>query len=187
MKTEFEIKFYVIVEDFKQKLKGYQAELLQSNCLMKRFVFNCPGKKNHWVRVRDEQGQITLTLKSFNGKSSIDSVQELELQVSSFESMCQMLDMIGLQRVRYVQNYRETWQLDDCQIMIDLWPGLDPFIEIEGPSKESVEEVAQKLDLDANQAMYGPTARLYEQKYNLSQDQFNQIKELTFDNPLSFE
>ncbi len=181
MKTEFEVKFYTDPVMIHKKLKSEHAKLLHQSCLMKRWIYVIENQKNSWLRVRDEEDKTILTYKTFDQDKAIDAVQELEVQVESFEKMCQILDVLNLKKLRYVENYREKWQLHDCYIMIDTWPGLDKFIEIEGPSEQSVLSMVDRLSLSMDNALYGPTALLYEKKYGLSRQMFDQIKELKFD------
>lgn len=181
MNIEFEIKFYVDTQKVVTKLQQQGAKLICGNRLMKRINFTTFGKESSWARVRDEGDVTTFTIKKFDGRSSIDSVKELEVEVSSFELTVQMLQELGLTQQRYVENYRETWLLDNCKIMIDNWPGLDSFIEIEGLSKKDVYSVVALLDLDVDTARYGPTSKLYEEKYNISKEQFDKVQRLTFE------
>ena len=180
MQTEFEAKFFVDVEKIQQKLQDLGAVCVRNNGLMRRYVFDVPGKDSHWLRVRDENEYVTLALKSYKPDGGIESVKELEMKVSNFDVAVLMLETLGYTKSLYVQNYREIWNLHDCLIMIDRWPGLDPFVEIEGLSKQSVHAVAALLGFDMQHAMYGPNRLLYEQRYGISAQEFQATKILTF-------
>lgn len=180
--TEFEAKFYIDIDTFKILLKKKGAQCIKPINLMKRWVFLDQNYPTIWYRVRDEGDSVTMTYKSFDISKTIDAVQELELKIDDFEKGCQMLELLGLIKNRYVENMREIWKLSDCLLMIDQWPALKSFVEIEGPHKNAVERVANLLEFDMNDAYYGPTARLYEQEYGISRDEFEQIHMLTFDN-----
>ena len=55
-------------------------------------------------------------------------------------------------------------------------------MEIEGKSKESVEEVAGKMELDFSKALFCSIDKLYALGYNISEDVINnQTPELKFD------
>ncbi|MFA5998798.1 MAG: class IV adenylate cyclase [Candidatus Babeliales bacterium] len=177
---EFEAKFFIDEEKLKQKVQDCGGLSVRSNGLMRRFVFGISGKKNQWIRVRDEGEYVTLTIKSFDPTKGIDAVRELEIKVSDFDTAVQMLQVLGYEKSLYVENYREIWKLNDCLLMFDLWPGIDPFVEIEGPSKQSVEKVAELLGLKIEHAMYGPNRLLYEKAYEMSPEEFQNLQELTF-------
>lgn len=181
MYIEFEVKFYINLELFHQLLRENNAQLVKKNTMMKRVVFEAPGAKNSYVRVRDEGDEIRLSYKSYDTSKMIDSMQETDVLVDNFDKTCEILTLLGLKKVRYVQNYREVFKLDDCLLMVDQWPALQPLVEIEGSSQEAVERVAKKLGFSLDHAMYGPTSRLYEQVYGLSREQFEMIEILTFE------
>lgn len=181
MNIEFEAKFYIDHEAFLKKLKKHDAVRIKQNTLMQRWIFQHPLEQDSWIRVRDEGDKVTLSCKSFDGTQNIDSVKELEVVVNDFGTTCQLLESLGLKKIRYVQNYREIWQLDDCYLMIDQWPGLEPFVEIEGQCKYSVVVMVEQLGLFMGDAHYGPTSILYEKRYNLSRKDFGQIDKLTFE------
>lgn len=181
MYIEFEVKFYIDLVSFYQLLRENNAQLMKKNTLMKRIIFEAPGAKNSHVRVRDEGNEIRLSYKSYDASKAIDSLQETDVLVDDFDKTCEILTLLGLKKIRYVQNYREVFKLDDCLLMIDRWPALKPLVEIEGDSKEAVEKVVNRLGFSMSNAMYGPTSRLYEHVYGLSREQFEKIESLTFE------
>ena len=72
--------------------------------------------------------------------------------------------------------------MGDVEITIDEWPFLEPYLEIEGKSKESVKEAVDKMELDFSKALFCAVDKLYALKYNISEDVINnQIPELKFD------
>lgn len=182
MNIEFEIKFLANHDEIRAKLVALHAVCLRKRALMRRYVFALPtiGSLDRWIRVRDESEYVSLTLKSFDASKGIDSVQELEVKVSDFDTMVLMLQQMGYSVATYVENYREVWQLKDCLVMLDEWPWLDPLVEIEGPSKLAVFEVAALLGVAEHDFQYGPNRLLYEKKYGVSEEIMKQNKELTF-------
>ncbi len=182
MPIEFEAKFFVDFDEIKETIKKMGGVRVRGRGFMRRFVFGIPGQTEQWIRVRDEGDYIALSLKSFDADAerAIESVRELEVKVSDFGIMVQMLELLGYAKSLYMENYREIWKLKDSLVMFDELPGIEPFIEIEGPSKISVENVAALLGLDMDKAMYGSNWLLYEKKYGITKEQFNALKELTF-------
>lgn len=181
MNIEFEAKFFIDVQKFQEKLKKVNAVLVRPRGLMRRFNFKVPNQQDSWLRVRDEGEYVTLALKSFDASAGIESLKELEIKVSDFDTTIKMLQNLGYQKMIYAENYREIWKLQNCLLMIDQWPGLDLFVEIEGPDKNCVHEVAKLLGFDMNQARYGTCRLLYEEKYGISPDDFKKTMQLTFE------
>ena len=51
----------------------------------------------------------------------------------------------GLKNTSTQENYREIWKNDAIEICIDTWPGLLPYIEIEGKNQEIVKKYVEKM------------------------------------------
>lgn len=182
MPVEFEAKFFVDFDQIKAKMKDLGGKSVRNRGLMRRFVFQDLDNPNQWIRVRDELEYVALTLKSFDSSPAnpIESIKELEVKVSDFDKTIQIFEFLGYKKSLYMENYREIWSVSDCLVMFDELPGIEPFIEIEGQSKQSVESVASLLGLDIAVAMYGTNNQLYEKKYGLSNQSFKQLQEITF-------
>jgi adenylate cyclase class 2 len=58
--------------------------------------------------------------------------------------------------------------LDDAEIVIDEWPWIDPYIEIEGEDEASVRAAAEQLGLDWSEAEFGHIDAVYEKKYEFT-------------------
>lgn len=182
MNTEFELKFLADHDAIRAKLVLLGADCIRKRCLMRRYVFSLQpiDGQERWIRVRDEGEYVTLTLKSFDASKRINSVEELELKISDFDTMTQMLQVMGYDASSYVENYREIWKLHDVLIMLDEWPWLDPFVEIEGKSQEVVFQLVERLEIPHHVLQYGPNRLLYEKKYAISHDDVKKNTVLTF-------
>lgn len=185
MHKELEIKFFIEKEEFIEKLIEQDAVKKQARTLMRRQIFTCPNTTHpeieQWLRVRDEGARITVTLKQ-KSDETIHGVRECEIIVNDFNTTCTMMELLGFSPRSYQENYRETWELDDCAICIDEWPALKPLVEIEGPSEECVLATAAKLGFESTIGVYGTIDQLYEKVHEISKKTFNQIKKLTFKN-----
>jgi len=172
METEFEATFpNVDKKEIRSKLKSLGASLKREEFLMKRVTFNLPSnERGKWIRVRDESGKITVSLKAIIGEG-IESQKEIYLEVNNFDSAVKLLEEIGCIRKAYQENKRELWDLEGVEIAIDEWPFLEPFIEVEGPNEESVKSASEKLGFDYSKAIFSSTAEQYTAKYGVSEDQ----------------
>ncbi len=175
MNTEYEAKFTNIDKvKIRTQLKKNGAKLLRSEFFQKRVAFNLPKKsvKKGYLRVRDEGGNITMSLKFVNGKK-IEDQKEVLLNVDNFESAIDFLKLIGCNQKAFQETKRELWSVNGVAITIDEWPFLEPFIEIEGKSEEEVKKVCIKLGFDYSKAVFGAVDTLYNQKYGTSKDVIN--------------
>jgi adenylate cyclase, class 2 len=166
MSPEFEARFLDIdAAQCISRLRDAGAVCEMSRTLMKRLIFQRPEVEQNrgWLRLRDEGTKTTLTYKQASGaRSTIDSISEVEITVSDFEATKQLLVAVGFRAVRYQENYREEWRLDDVKYDFDTWPGLPTFVEIEGASEAAVKEGADVLGLDFAAASFGSVDELYQ-------------------------
>ncbi len=176
MDIEYEATFPNIEKDFVRKnLKSVGAKLIKPEFLQRRVTFNFPEGhelEGGWVRVRDESDRITMSIKVVNG-SRIEDQKEVCLIIDNFENAKVFLETLGCIPKAYQETKREIWTLDNVEIAIDEWPFLEPFVEIEGTSEAAVKNVAEKIGFDYNKALFCAVAKLYNMKYNLSEDQIN--------------
>ena len=71
--------------------------------------------------------------------------------------------------------------------MIDEWPFLEPFVEVEGKSKKRLKISVKKLGFNYNKAIFGPVGILYSQKYNVTEKFVNnEVKKILFNSKNPF-
>lgn len=124
-----------------------------------------------------------LSRLTFKGESpkDIDSEarvrEELEVTVDDFETMTQILERVGFKQTQIYEKYRETFRLDEVEVVIDEMPFGD-FVELEGNDSD-LKKAAGKLGLDWKQrilANYLALMAMIKKSYNLP---FNDV---TFEN-----
>jgi len=167
MNTEIEAKFTDIdFDEVRKKLTELGATLEQPLRVMKRVVIHTPEmvKLNAFLRVRDEGHRTTITYKQFDG-DTVDGAKEHEIEVSNFEEAVRILTASGLKYDTYQESRRENWRLGNVEIMLDEWPWLNPYLEIEGESEDALKRVASSLELDWSQAVFGGVANVYKKQY----------------------
>jgi adenylate cyclase class 2 len=172
MKIEYEAMFGDInKEDMRRKLTDVGAILVRSEFLQKRIVFSMPKGheiKGGWIRVRDEGNRITMTLKVVDG-DTIENQKETLLEIDDISQAQEFLIMLGCEKKSYQENKRELWKLHNTEVTIDEWPFLEPFVEIEGDSEQSVQEAATLLSFDYSNALFGTVTIFYSRKYGISE------------------
>lgn len=188
MKSEIEAKFIDTDHDeIRQKLTDLGARLEKPLRTMRRVAINTPHMeaKDAFVRIRDEGDKVTITYKQFDSLS-VDGAKEIEIIVSHFDESIALLAAAGLVHGSYQETKRETWRLGDTEIMLDAWPWLNPFIEIEGVDIKSVKKTAKLLGFDWKDAIFGDVMAAYRVQYPhlKPNDTVGILAEVKFDDPL---
>jgi adenylate cyclase class 2 len=189
MNIEIEAKFLdAKFNDVRATLKELGAVCEQPMRLMRRVAiendFMRTGKDS-FLRVRDEGHRITMTYKQFDDLS-VNGAKEIEVEVSSFEDTVAILEQAGLQAHTLQETKRENWRLGEVEVMLDEWPWLRPYIEIEAPSEEVLRNVAAKLGFDWNDAVFGDVMAAYRVEYpHLTlKDTIGRVPVVRFGDPL---
>jgi adenylate cyclase, class 2 len=185
MHIEYEATFENVDKDeIRSRLKKAGAKLVRPEFSFRRVTLHLPtGHEipNAWLRVRDNGKKITQTLKIVS-KGKIENQQELEITVDSFENTIEFLEKIGCRKKAFQETKREKWELDSVEVCIDEWPFLEPFIEVEGENEEDVRKVSEKLGFEWDRALFCAVGHLYERKYGISEEHFNdRIPKIVFD------
>jgi adenylate cyclase class 2 len=186
MNIEYEATFSKIDKDqMRQKLKDVGAQLVRPEFLMKRYCFSTPKfiHQEAWLRVRDEGDKITMALKIMEGNKITDQ-KEIELVIDDFQKGYEFLKALQAEQKAYQETLREIWQLEQVEITIDTWPGLQPIVEIEGSNEAVVKEVAEKLGFNWPEAIFFSTDEIYERELGIPREIINtHTPEITFANP----
>ena len=168
MNTEIEVKFLNVDFDvMRTKLQAIGATCEQPMRDMRRTIFATPEmdrQRNAYIRVRDEGDKVTVTYKHF-AELSLTGAAELETVVGDFDTMVGIMRATGMRQRAYQESRRETWHLGDTEVVLDEWPWLKPYIEIEGATEEGVRETAKLLGCDWDEAIFGAVTQIYEAEY----------------------
>ena len=181
MKNEIEAQFLNIDKDaIRSKLKEVGAKLEKSEVLMRRVVFYTG--EHSFARVRDEGDKIVMTYKNVSDEHSILGTKEVNIEVSNYDDAILFLRGCGLEIKARQETKREIWKFGEVEICIDTWPWLPTFIEIEGPTEESVWGTAKKLGCDKSQAKFGSVDTTYQHYYGVDPEVVNlHTPEISFD------
>ncbi len=190
MKEEIEVKFLnANFDDVRSKLKALGAVCEQPMRLMKRAIIDDEKKslkaKNAYIRVRDEGDKVTVTYKQFD-ELSVNGAKEIEYQVSSFDDAVSLFEAVGFKIHSFQESKRETWMLGEVEVVLDEWPWLNPYIEIEGEHEDHLREVAKKLGFAWDDAAFGDVMVAYRAQYShiSEEDTVGSLEKVRFSDPL---
>jgi len=185
MKTEYEVVFTnVNKNELIKKIKDLWWVCNKKNTLMKRVVFENPwDKKWSYIRVRDEWDKITCTYKKqMPWKLDINSIKELETQVKDFDIMVDIFRNLNLREKSYQENYREVWEINkEVEIMFDLWPWLNLYVEIEAENEGLVKKYSSLLWFNYSKWVFWTVFQIYEKELGLGYDYINSLEEISFE------
>ena len=166
MKNEYEITVLDIdVKEMEKKLVKIGA-VKEGNYFQKRKLYNFHEEySERFIRLRTNGTKTTLTIKDKSAEKEIGSVKELEIEVSDFEKTNQIMNMLGYEYSMYQENKRTIYRLGDIEFDIDTWPMIPTYLEIEGKSKEQIEKMIKKLNIDKKKLSLDKVSEIY-QKYD---------------------
>ena len=147
----------------------------------KTFDFSriAPGRRK-WGRVRQEFDRVTMTVKEATGDGIHDTF-EAEMVVDDFDRATAFFEACDIPAKSSQENLREVWRRAEVEAVIDTWPGLKPFIEIEGPTEAGVRDASVALGFDFKDAVFGSIDLVYEHERGISAETIRNLPSITFD------
>ena len=101
--------------------------------------------------------------------------KELEIEVSSLETAHQILEKLGYKRRSIQENKRIRYILNDVELDIDTWPGLNTYVEFEANSLDKIKEVIKLLEFDYKDAITEDAQDIY-MSMGYTQEDLNNLK-----------
>jgi adenylate cyclase class 2 len=171
---EIEVKFLnVNPEELQKKLQDLGAQKV-GEYFYRRRVFDYPdyrlNSNGAWLRLRDEGDKVTMSFKqrlgitAHDGSSNDGGMQEIEVVVSDFDKTAELILALGFVEKFYQENRRIRWLKDGVEFDIDTWPELEPYLEIEAPSWEKIDEAVGWLGFNPEDKKVFSTHQIYKLK-----------------------
>lgn len=130
------------------------------------------------LRLRqDTRARLTYKESGETTNTGALSRPELEVEVSDFETMDLMLHKLGYRVAWIYEKYRTTYELDECEIVLDELP-FGVFMEVEG-RPEDIERVLVALNLAAAPRIPASYSALF---FRLKAEYGWVFRDLTFEN-----
>jgi adenylate cyclase class 2 len=150
---EVEVKFFVPdLAAFRERLLGAGAEQKKPRIFERNVRFDTADERLYkelsLLRLRQDTA-VTLTYKGTPEnlpKSEAKVREELEVQVSDFDTLSEIFQRLGFAPVQVYEKYRETFQRQDVEIVLDELP-YGNFIELEG-EEEGIRTAVSHLNLN---------------------------------------
>jgi adenylate cyclase class 2 len=182
---EIEARFLdVDMEKLRRDLKKMNAKKIHELRLYRRVMYNlCSKGIKGYGRVRDENGKITCTVKTYPKDSKYANEYEVMLTPGTrFEDAREFVGSLGLKEIAYHETLREKWLTKGgVEVTIDVIPGLPPYTEIEAKSVDKMKQVISKLGFDLSKATYGAYGVVYTIYYGMPDTVINKtVSELKF-------
>lgn len=179
MNTEIEATFLEVDHDaLRARLEELGATCAEPQHDMRRTVYDFPDlrldKKAAWVRVRQEAEKITMTFKHRQSETS-EGMKEVELVINDYADACAFLEAIGLTVKGVQETKREVWRLGNCEIMLDEWPWIPAYVEIEGPSEADVKSVSEQLGFDYGTALFDSADGVYQKYFDVTRTEISTV------------
>ena len=127
------------------------------------------GEDPWFLRIRsNSEGIHEVTWKA---KSDILGIarkhKEINFLVTEPERLSDLFEELGLEKYAHQEKDRSSFSLKNWRFDIDQYPGMPPYLEIEGQSEEHIKEAIQLLQLENNPTWAEGERKLIQDTYNL--------------------
>ena len=175
MNTEIEVRILDIDKDnLISKLEANNAEFI-GDWLQVRYVYDFkPVDPHRWIRLRTNGITNTLTIKEVHDKTE-HGTKELEIEVSSIDDTDKILEKLGYKKRSVQENKRVRYILNDVEIDIDSWPGLNTYVEFESDSLDKIKEAITLLGYDYKDTTTDDAQDIY-MSLGYTQEDLNNLK-----------
>ncbi len=137
------------------KLRKIGARMVNSG-LERNITYGGRGieERDELLRLRSYAGKADIThkRKSGNAPKGFKVREETIVMIGSFGTGKKLLEAVGYRPAFVYEKKRQTWELGDVGILLDVMPLIGNFMEIEG-TEEGIRETAGKLGLDMKDAI----------------------------------
>ncbi len=164
MPTELESKLRVAShEPVREKLRAasaaYVGRVLETNRILDdddgRLLTSGCGLRIRRIQVLDGRGpKPTVTFKGPKTAAKFKQREEWETEVDDADAMTHILAALGFKDRILFEKRRETWKLGECTVELDDVAQLGLFVEVEGPTEESIDAVLALVGLDGGSPIH---------------------------------
>ena len=154
MAQEIETKVLDIdAEKVKSKLLALGAQKIQETRLFVDWYRTKEVKESWHLRIRsNSEGKHEVTWKGDPKTVGIAKVRrEINFLVEEPQKVAELFEGIGLEKYGHQEKDRTSFSFKDWHFDIDQYPGMPPYLEIEGQNEDHLKEGMKLLGLENNQ------------------------------------
>lgn len=136
-----------------------------NNPNIKGMIYKNGTKLKKWIRLRQTGEETTITIKKIinnNEEYQMDNVQEVEIPVPNIKIGKELLENLGYYPTNHQRKMRIAYNYKNTEVVIDKWPKIEPYVEIEGKSKEEICSVIKDLGFKVEDMKVMNTETVYE-------------------------
>ncbi len=148
---EIEVKVIEInKKEVEKKLADFKAKKI-GEWDIESILFDTPEKelekKRNLLRLR-KKGKSYLTFKGKEEKGLARIAEELEIEVSNFDTTKKLLENIGFVSKKFRPKHRVSYKIKNSLIEIDDYFDIPLFLEIESPNEEELKEIIEMFGFE---------------------------------------
>ncbi len=126
-----------------------------------------PGEDPWFLRIRsNSSGKHEVTWKA---KSDVIGIARKHKEINFFieepEQLSDLFEELGLEKYAHQEKDRISYDYKDWHFDLDTYPGIPPYLEIEGTSEMHIIEAVKLLGLDSNRTWATGERKLIEDVY----------------------
>ena len=111
-------------------------------------ISEASSKFKKWIRLRTTGNETTITIKKIinaDKEYQIDDVEELEIPIPNIDSGKELLQNLGYFPTNHQRKLRIAYDYANTEVVLDKWPKIPPYVEIEGQTKEDIIKAVKDL------------------------------------------
>lgn len=119
-----------------------------NNKKIKDIISGVSTRLKKWIRLRRTGNETTITIKKIVNVSEeyqMDNVEELEISIPDIELGKEFLQSLGYFPTNHQKKLRIAYDYGNTEVVLDKWPKIPPYIEIEGQTEEEILKVVKDL------------------------------------------
>ncbi len=169
--------------EMQEKFENINASM-KKKIFFRRYVYDTVWWIWWFLRLRTDWESTTLTHKLWDVGRKY--AEETEVIVNDFDQTHALLAKLWIVHATYQENRRTVYAWSRCEIVLDEWPGIPPYCEIEWPTEEEVYACAAALGYTTHEDyFYWSTDLVYKQYFGQTFPWLSSFPELTFETDIT--